>query len=167
MPLALNPFPGKPGVGSYERECKTLYVNYGGAGTLPTDKVGAGLDCAMEEEGSRPACRRYAGCELNRPGNALLLPPLNNTLHLQRRCAHHAALPATRAPAANPRYRIALHGSTSVLLVPLCRRCDRLWGRTLPNGAPLTTSTWCPPRLSHSSGEHLHTASQCRPPLPT
>lgn len=58
MPHDLNPFPGKPGVGSYERECKTLYVNYGGAGTLPTDKVGAGLDCAMEEEGSRPACSR-------------------------------------------------------------------------------------------------------------
>ena len=28
-----------PGVGSYERECKTLYVNYGGAGTLPADEA--------------------------------------------------------------------------------------------------------------------------------
>ncbi|EFN52859.1 hypothetical protein CHLNCDRAFT_138339 [Chlorella variabilis] len=29
----------KKGVGSYERECKTLYVHYGGAGTLPTEQV--------------------------------------------------------------------------------------------------------------------------------
>ncbi|PSC68748.1 Pre-mRNA-splicing factor cwc2 [Micractinium conductrix] len=27
------------GVGSYERECRTLYVHYGGAGTLPTEQL--------------------------------------------------------------------------------------------------------------------------------
>ncbi|KAL4439994.1 hypothetical protein ABPG75_002995 [Micractinium tetrahymenae] len=29
----------KKGVGSYERECRTLYVHYGGAGTLPADQL--------------------------------------------------------------------------------------------------------------------------------
>lgn len=39
--------PLQAGVGSYERECKTLYIHYGGAGTLPTDQVPAVAVCQL------------------------------------------------------------------------------------------------------------------------
>ena len=41
----------RAGVGSYERECRTLYVHYGGAGTLPAAQVRQLMDENFKEWG--------------------------------------------------------------------------------------------------------------------
>jgi hypothetical protein len=50
-PRALLPTPRRAGVGSYERECRTLYVGYGGAGTLPPGQLRKLLRADFEEWG--------------------------------------------------------------------------------------------------------------------
>jgi hypothetical protein len=60
------------GVGSYERECKTLYVNYGGAGTLPAEQV---RPSAVDVQGG--ACRQL----LRKPLPAPLRPSAATAAH--------------------------------------------------------------------------------------
>lgn len=61
------------GVGSYERECKTVYVNYGGAGTLPAEQASTACQRAAPARACCLAARRLRSVAPTAP--ALLLQP--------------------------------------------------------------------------------------------
>lgn len=117
-------------MGSYERECRTLYVNYGGAGTLPADQVlrcvlvcvshlfdSAGLTdpAAVCLHAGRPPSAGLASscCPAARaPCLAHALPPMPAPARRRR-------LPCTsgRKPAQALAARPALHTCPSMLLL--------------------------------------------------
>lgn len=123
------------GVGSYERECKTLYVNYGGAGTLPPDQV------SSRRSPARPAVLLPCCLLLAAPGR-------------RPTAAAPAALRRARPPLI-PVHAPLLRLHRSLCFLPCLRRsCARSWARTSASGARWSTCTWCPSRRSLSSGEH-------------